>query len=299
MTDKTRGAVYIAFGLPYLSMAINSIKTLNQTNPWLPVCIITNIDIKLDQLPFWRSNYDQWKYINDASITNRQYKVAVNRITPFNQTIFIDCDTEIFDSVEPIFFLLDYFDLVITPSKGFGNQPKLGKVLFNWKRSLGEMPYWNSGIFAFSSSSKVDSFFDTWKYFFIKKRLKFDQPSLAEALINSEIRFAGIDYQWNWFKPSWMISKSLQSNIKILHYMFAIDAKIASNIIDAARSLVQIEGKGDNRLQEVYKFITNKRQVRSKKLLREKGHINHSFLSMFLDYLKYKLVKIKQTNRTD
>ena len=37
------GAVYLAFGKPYLAMALVSIESLKQTNPELPVSVLTNV----------------------------------------------------------------------------------------------------------------------------------------------------------------------------------------------------------------------------------------------------------------
>jgi hypothetical protein len=99
--------------------------------------------------------------------------------------------------------------------------------LFGGERGLSNTPYWNSGVFAFRSNEATTTLFEDWRTLFEKMALGVDQPGLAESLISSKVRFAGVDRQWNWSAQQWRLRRIPGWPIRILHYMYLIDSRIA------------------------------------------------------------------------
>jgi len=266
-----QGVIYIAFGTPYLAMALNSLKTLKKHNPGLAACVLTNIDnCFLEKLPYWEQGKDWHIYVDDENTANRNYKIAVNQLSPFDQSVFLDCDTEVLASFEPFYFMLSYFDLLIAPSVGRGLQAETGTILFCGSRGMHNTPYWNSGVIAFKKSNEVTAFFNNWRRLFKEKMVRFDQPSLAEALITSNLRFAGIDRMWNWSDQMWLFSDRVlkKRNVQVLHYMYLVDSKLTKNLYKTSRLLEFIEAVPKGTTKELLHFIINKRKTRYKKILR-------------------------------
>ena len=48
------GVVYVAFGAPYLAMALVSVVSLRVTNPTVQVCVVTNVVRDEPRTPWWK-----------------------------------------------------------------------------------------------------------------------------------------------------------------------------------------------------------------------------------------------------
>ena len=103
------GVVYLAMGPAYAILAALSIKTLKMVSD-IPVTVIVDDSIK----PYSDSlGADTVKCISNLVSENRTIKSRVYELSPYENTLFIDCDTIINGDVADCFRYLEYFDIAI------------------------------------------------------------------------------------------------------------------------------------------------------------------------------------------
>lgn len=224
------GIVYLAFGRAYLAMALVSLSSLRSINPEIPACIITNVRETPADHPNWDSEKDHWIFIDHPTRGNRLFKTSVIQYTPFKKTLFLDCDTLILSDISRAAFFLDHFDILIKGSWGGGIDKN--RKLFNETISLKELPHWNSGVIGFVKNPKLDDFFSLWNKNFKKMGHKRDQPSMVEAVFQSECRVLSLEGRWN--SGDRLFDKSdLRDAAKIWHYKIDVDKKMGNRILSA------------------------------------------------------------------
>jgi hypothetical protein len=253
------GVIYLAFGEAYLAMALLSFRSLRASNPQIPACIVTNVvKIAPAGLPGWRPELDHWLFIEADAAINRTYKTGIHRLTPFDKTIYLDCDTLITGSLQPLFRFLDHFDVCLRlkedplPENAFGKLPVLDDA------RLCDLPHWNGGVVAFRTAAGSAQFFENWSQAHRKFGNYRDQQSLVEAVFRSDCKVLSFDGRWNmtgktrhdWSRP----------DVVVLHYMSLHDAFICGLILQTARA-AGIEGNG-----KVEEYLTKVRRSGRKTL---------------------------------
>ena len=180
MKDHTKdefGAIYVAIGRAHFLMAISSILSLNRSNPYMPVCLVT--DQQKDER-FKDVKIDFWKFVDFKKDQNRLVKLNIYKYSPFKKTIFIDSDTLVLGNLSIGGFYLDYFDIAIKQkTKPYPDSPKAREKIFNGTRSIADLPHWNSGLILFRKNTKVENFFGLWINSFKTNNSQFDQVSLV------------------------------------------------------------------------------------------------------------------------
>jgi hypothetical protein len=101
----TRGVVYIAYGRRAVVEATASIFTLLRFHDW-PVAVIG------ERIPGCARI--EWP---NPGTPGRWAKVNLARLTPFDETLFLDADTRIHGTLDSGFHLLQHYDLVLVPSR--------------------------------------------------------------------------------------------------------------------------------------------------------------------------------------
>ena len=105
-----KGILYVAFGSDYLLLTLAVIKYSRQYTS-LPICVLTNI----------KERGEEWNKIENVSFVNFDLEQVDNRVvktqmidhTPFDKTLYLDCDSVIQNyGIENVFDLLDK-DLVL------------------------------------------------------------------------------------------------------------------------------------------------------------------------------------------
>lgn len=109
------GAVYVAFGEVYLLQALYSISTLQKHNPELPVLVVHNVEGEITLPASIDASLCELRKVDATSSLNREYKSSFHRASPFERTVFLDCDTEIKGSLSRGFEFLDFADIAIRP----------------------------------------------------------------------------------------------------------------------------------------------------------------------------------------
>lgn len=108
----TAGVVYIAFGVKARAEAAASIASL-QAHHTLPVAVVSDAPLP---------SVHGVTYLESAGLTagtpGRMAKVHLDRLTPFEHTLYLDADTRIHGQLWAGFRLLDLgADVVIVPSR--------------------------------------------------------------------------------------------------------------------------------------------------------------------------------------
>lgn len=226
--DRSFGVIYVAFGWPYLVMAVNSIRSLKKTNSSrIGVYLITNCDVSVEHLPFWNRHIDVLERVVDEQGANRRYKIRSIDYSPFDTTAFLDCDTIVRSDLRCSFGFMKYWDIAFrlkpTPYPSYkrhASQPLLGGEF-----TYSQIPNWNGGVFLYRNTAAAKSFFENWHRRFEALSLPYDQVSLFEALFTSDARLLSLDQRWNHIGDG-------DERTLIQHYQFPCSREIARDLAE-------------------------------------------------------------------
>lgn len=180
---RSEGVVYVASGRKYVEEAARSRRTLLSSLNTYPVCLIT------DEEP----PDGPWDHVIVTKKCTRTFQDKIEmRQSPFERTIFLDTDTRVLASLDPVFDLLKRFDIV-------AHQTPFG-LWYDLDGVPDAFPEFNTGVIAFRRSPVVDRFFESWHRYFSelgRYRLSEDQVSFRKALYESDLRYAWLPPEYN------------------------------------------------------------------------------------------------------
>jgi lipopolysaccharide biosynthesis glycosyltransferase len=222
-----RGLIYIVFGQKALNMAKISFKSFKQHNPQVPVTIFTD-------LPDMAKDFDYiHEYSNEELLdidclfkrTNKfsSLKVRFLKMSPYDQTLYLDADTFVKGDLDEIFTLLDTYEFVVTLDS---DKRSDGKKMYNINLTSNDPTLVNCGVFAYKKTNIIEQFLDLWWSAFLEDTTKNEQGVLRSLLRNNEImnRFninmKTIDNKvYNCVGSMWpkIHSMGLWENCRILH----------------------------------------------------------------------------------
>lgn len=163
MANNISGIVYIAYGKQYIEEAKRSIESVRQFST-LPALIINDIPL-----------------LNKPFLINKPYVLSQADI-PFERFLFLDTDTLVLDNIEPMFQILDDFDIAAAHA---------------WIRN-GPITRLNTGVILMKNNQE---FLKDWS----ERTLQYwkatqnndDQPSFTEAVYKSNLRFYTLAPEFN------------------------------------------------------------------------------------------------------
>ncbi|MCE5212855.1 MAG: glycosyltransferase [Deltaproteobacteria bacterium] len=252
------GALYVAFGVSYLAMALLSASTLRKTNPGIPFCIVSNVDFNPADFDFWDKAKDHFIKLSLETKENRCVKTSAIDYSPFDKTVYIDCDTFINGDLSDGALLLDYFDIAF---RGDTEPPKCDVPVIGGY-PVRQFPHWNSGIFLFNKSIGSRDFFKKWQEGFRKYDVEFDQVSLVEALFTTSARMISLDGRWNFMSFYSYRSKEYNQNAKVVHYTSRISFAIEKELLDMCKMIPSVP----DAKKQLNEFIAMKRHHRKVKI---------------------------------
>ena len=271
---KDFGVIYLAFGKPYLIMALNSMASLRQTNPEVPVCIVTNERIDTSLFSLWDNTLDHLIFVDKGTELNRTYKTSIYKYSPFEKTIFLDCDTLVIGDVSVASQHLDFYDYAIRLNSHMEGRFIKDDVLLTDKSVfITQLPHWNSGVILFKKGDATRSFFDLWAYHYTKMGIAFDQASLVETVFRSPARMLSLDYRWNFHPIGSLRGGYHRKDTLVLHYTSRISDVLYTNLLQVCEQLGY-----DKKI--IHDFVKSKRLDRKKKV---------GMKSYFFLWLKWKL----------
>lgn len=190
MTDK--GVLYVAYGKAARQEARLSAEGLSRIHPRWPVRVVTEGDDV-----GWAPTV-QWP---DLGTPGRWAKVNLDVLTPWDQTLFLDADTRVYDKLGIGFELLDRgWDLVMVQSIPQGDD-MLGHLAGGerahtlWECAIEPLQI-NTGVMWFRKSYRVKLLFAEWRTQWMRWRDK-DQGALLRALEKRKVSIALLGRPFN------------------------------------------------------------------------------------------------------
>ena len=182
------GYLYIAYGEAFTKEALMSIRSLRialyTDNKELGEEIQNELEINL---------------IGEIQVNHLRAKVDYMDQSPFVKTVFLDSDTVIVRNCDDMFDLLDRFDIAIV-----NDYARKRKKYSDIVPEYGEIPYAfseaNSGVIAFNSSTRTQTFLKMWKEYFYKYYKEtngWDQVSFRISLWKSNVKIHHMPFEYN------------------------------------------------------------------------------------------------------
>ena len=189
-----KGYLYIAYGEAFTKEALMSIESLRRFTS-LPIAVYTDqkeiVEAKQEEL--------QITLIGEIVANHLRAKVDYMDQSPFLKTVFLDTDTVIVRNCDDMFELLERFDVSIV--NDYARKRKKYSVTVP---EYGEIPYAfseaNSGVIAFNSSTRTQTFLKMWKEYFYKyfrETNGWDQISFRISLWKSNVRIHHMPFEYN------------------------------------------------------------------------------------------------------
>ena len=188
----SKGVLYVAYGKMARQEARLSAESLYRVHPGWPVCVITEGDDV-----GWAPTI-QWP---NRGTPGRWAKVNLDHLTPFDQTLFLDADTRVYDRLDVGFnYLNREWDMVIVPSIPQGDDiirhcsedERIATIL----QCRIDPLQLNTGVLWFRKSFRVRLFFQTWRSEWTAWQDK-DQGALLRALQMRKMHIALLGRPFN------------------------------------------------------------------------------------------------------
>lgn len=232
--EKKRGIVYLAFGYEYLLMAAHSARTARASNPGITCELITNVRYDNDKIPV-NYRFDRIRLLAHRAEENRYVKTNIVQYTDLEYGVYIDCDTEVWGSLDPVFGCLDNFDLALKhcskpTRKDYEVAPGLPSCLF---------PEWNGGVIFFRNNDRTKQLFDEWSEIYRAEGKNRDQPALARAIFHSKWggRLLSLNALWNTSRQDVRLFQNGISDSRIWHYRKAEEWPAVAPSVCAANEI--------------------------------------------------------------
>jgi hypothetical protein len=209
----SRGVIYYAVGERHRSEMKNSIASLREVMPDLPVTVFSDAEPS-------NLEVDRFVRINSHSEPLIEY-ISYLRDAPYDRILFLDTDTHICTDLSELFELLDNFDIAVAHDSV--------RVKDNYEPGIPEsFPTFNTGVILYRNSTKCMDLITEWESLYrdyaeqISERLYSpdgssyanDQPFFREALYESNARFNVLppEYNCRFAYPGYV-----QQDVKIVH----------------------------------------------------------------------------------
>jgi len=190
----TRGAVYVAYGEPACVEARASIVSLKDCDPALPVTVIGDKQL----LPQRGVGFVR---MPEEDIGGRWAKLNIDLVSPYDQTLYIDADTRVRQSVLSGFCILDAgWEMAIMPSRKQHRNDWLWHVGEEERHmtagQLGPVLALQGGVWFMRKTPAVHELFAAWRSEWQIHR-QADQAPLLRALYRHPVRMWVLGYPWN------------------------------------------------------------------------------------------------------
>lgn len=177
MQDK--GILFVVFGKEYESMAKKTI-TYSRRYTNLPFHILT--DIKENS---WEEISNTTFQIFDLNtpFANRQIKTTMIEYSPFERTIYMDCDAIIANKgIEHVFDLFNTSDILLV---NYGTYSNGSTILSYYKITMRELkiqtplPVYYGAFIGFNKNNNSEKFFNEWNSNWKQVNIEREMPALA------------------------------------------------------------------------------------------------------------------------
>lgn len=231
------GAIYIAVGQEYIDLAEISARSLRKHAPDLQLCLCLYSDTPVRVWRIWDRVIELDLNVMIKPVERKGPRVAVKGsakniamgikarmlgLSPYERTVFLDCDTVVIsDKITFPFQLFDKGDIFVKPSP----QPK---VDIYWKRFpelknkdiSKEAKHYSSGVVYFKKCNAVEKLNALWQeeWHYLKDVAPPDQLAFSIALnkMSDSIKLLELDPAFNYSKGDMMLRSKRKA--VVLHY---------------------------------------------------------------------------------
>ena len=185
----SRGLLYIVFGKGYDALAAHTIA-YSRRHTDLPIRVLTNIPKARRNVVWNRVRNVSFELFEWTDRDNRKLKTSMIDFTPFDETLYLDCDTVIQkEGVEQIFDVVDsnfVLNLLLHWNKG-------DKVIRLYRDTMLKagvslpLDVYNGGMIYFFKCDNARALFDTWQRLWHDMGRGREMPSLACTLQNVKV----------------------------------------------------------------------------------------------------------------
>jgi len=201
------GFLYIANRQKFIDEAIISAQSLKRFNKE-PIGLICTNELCSEQV---NAIFD--KVIVFEGLTEYTYlsKVVGMEKTPFDQTIFLDSDTFITDTISELFEILELVDFATTAEQ---KQHTTNLKGLSYKNIF---PEFNTGVIVYKNNLAMKKILRDWLAFCVTKKISNDMPGLREAVLKNfnAVRFSILPNCYNEHGFSSMLI--LEKKTKVIH----------------------------------------------------------------------------------
>ncbi|MGD1083930.1 MAG: putative nucleotide-diphospho-sugar transferase [Verrucomicrobiota bacterium] len=212
-----RGVVYIATGEKHTRAAIRSARSARKHCPELLIHLFS--DAKPGEFMGGApSPFDSWAEIENP---HPRSKVDYMCRSPYDETLYLDSDTEIVADIREVFVLLEKFDM------GLAHHVIRNTPQCSWKRTLPPcFPEFNSGVILFRSNPGVVHLLKAWRQAYHEAGLFPDQFTLRELLWESNLKLTVLPPEYNTMMLKYpLIWRKGEAVPKILHFRKYIEGR--------------------------------------------------------------------------
>jgi hypothetical protein len=200
------GVIYVARGADYLDLATRSAMSLRARAPGVGVALFT------DQAAVAPGLFDAVLPIPEGGPTP---KLASLPESPFERTLYLDCDTLVLAPFDDLFDVLDRFELAVA------HDVRRTSALIREGHAVDPpyaFPQMNCGVMLYRRSPAVAAFLADWQRRYRAAGVGRDQVSFRDLLWQSDIRFYVLPPEFNLRRVTMMDAwEPLDARPTILH----------------------------------------------------------------------------------
>ncbi len=201
MVEEEIGYVYAVCGAEsFLQEAVTSATSLKRVDDEAHVTLITTPSLAGQGRT--AAPFDHVVEAGDETVDGRDvdwqtglsFKAAtIYEYSPYERTLFLDSDTYFIGDSRPLFRLLDYYELCLPKTGGYGNPYRQeGKEVFGYSS-------YNSGVILFRKCNPNAALFAAWRKAFETGEFWGDQRALTYVLLESDVTPYVLPNNWNAF----------------------------------------------------------------------------------------------------
>jgi len=179
MKEMLKGVVYVAYGTRARKEATESIRSLRLIHDY-PVMVISD-----EELPSAKT-----LIFDDGGARGRWAKINLYKLSPFEDTLYLDADTRVLGDLSVGFRLLDTADLVLVASASQGCDALRHLSSEEREYTLARLPHFplhlNTGVMYWRRNDATCALFKVWQEEWLHFKDK-DQGALLRALNRNPI----------------------------------------------------------------------------------------------------------------
>jgi lipopolysaccharide biosynthesis glycosyltransferase len=249
MDSSKRGFITILTGLYSFQDCVHFLASIRKFHQEPILVLIDQVPIFLHPLlkAFGNVTLKQGPSDINPVLASRKAKVSLHQYSPFEKTIYLDCDICLLTDIDDVFEELDIVDLLVTKDvqPSIANATNLirgNKEVLQTLQAAGlpvdrETVHYNSGLIAFKKTESTATLFCKFQQYFQhvlehqdNLRLR-DQGAFAAAIATTMPTLKILPPTYN-FLDKWKNSYHLDSDefIKVLHATYPYRPQYAKNI---------------------------------------------------------------------